>query len=128
MLISVRITYRHSDSPFDRVTSRRSVIGAELLARSPVVNDLLRMWMSEPAMVVRRMSREQLFLFAVAIAVGGAALATTFKVSDAVGALLAGYGGAALGLYGPGQPVGWIASVIGAIIVLWIYGMVTKKG
>ncbi|HPK32565.1 MAG: GlsB/YeaQ/YmgE family stress response membrane protein [Ottowia sp.] len=45
-----------------------------------------------------------------------------------VGALLAGYGGAALGLYGPGQPVGWIASVIGAIIVLWIYGMVTKKG
>ncbi|MCA9649688.1 MAG: tetratricopeptide repeat protein [Myxococcales bacterium] len=31
-----------------------SVIGAELLARSPVVNDLLRMWMSEPAMVVRR--------------------------------------------------------------------------
>ncbi|WP_298430590.1 GlsB/YeaQ/YmgE family stress response membrane protein [Ottowia sp.] len=45
-----------------------------------------------------------------------------------VGALLAGYGGAALGLYGPGQPAGWIASVIGAIIVLWIYGMVTKKG
>ena len=45
-----------------------------------------------------------------------------------VGALLAGYGGAALGLYGPGQPVGWIASVIGAIIVLWIYGMVSKKG
>ena len=45
-----------------------------------------------------------------------------------VGALLAGYGGAALGLYGPGQPVGLIASVIGAIIVLWIYGMVTKKG
>lgn len=45
-----------------------------------------------------------------------------------VGALLAGYGGAALGLYGPGQPAGWIASVFGAIIVLWIYGMVTKKG
>ena len=42
------------------------------------------------APLVRRMSREQLFLFAVAIAVGGAALATTFKVSDAVGALLAG--------------------------------------
>ncbi|HRN74672.1 GlsB/YeaQ/YmgE family stress response membrane protein [Ottowia sp.] len=44
-----------------------------------------------------------------------------------VGALLAGYGGAALGLYGPGTAPGWIASVIGAIIVLWIYGMVTKK-
>jgi hypothetical protein len=28
--------------------------GAELLTRSAVVADLLRMWMSEPAMVVRR--------------------------------------------------------------------------
>ncbi len=44
-----------------------------------------------------------------------------------VGALLASYGGGLLGLYPPGSPVGWIASVIGAIIVLWIYGMVTKK-
>ena len=44
-----------------------------------------------------------------------------------VGALLASYGGGMLGLYPPGSPVGWIASVIGAIIVLWIYGMVTKK-
>lgn len=40
--------------------------------------------------LVRRMSREQLFLFAVAVAVGGASLATAFRVSDAVGALLAG--------------------------------------
>ena len=45
-----------------------------------------------------------------------------------VGSLVASYGGAALGLYPAGSPVGWIASVIGAIIVLWIYGMVTKKG
>jgi uncharacterized membrane protein YeaQ/YmgE (transglycosylase-associated protein family) len=44
-----------------------------------------------------------------------------------VGALLAGYGGAALGLYGPGSAPGWIASVIGAIIVLFLYGMITKK-
>ena len=44
-----------------------------------------------------------------------------------VGALLASYGGGMLGLYPPGSPVGWIASVIGAIVVLWIYGMVTKK-
>ncbi len=42
------------------------------------------------APVVRRMSREQLFLFAIAVAVGGAALAELFEVSDAVGALLAG--------------------------------------
>lgn len=40
--------------------------------------------------VVARLSREQLFLFAVAVAVGGAVLAETAGVSDAVGALLAG--------------------------------------
>ena len=44
-----------------------------------------------------------------------------------VGALLAGYGGAALGLYAEGTPAGWIASVVGALIVLFIYGLVTKK-
>lgn len=45
-----------------------------------------------------------------------------------VGALVASYGGAALGLYAAGTPVGWIASIIGAIIVLFIYGLVTKRG
>lgn len=45
-----------------------------------------------------------------------------------VGALAAGWGGSLLGLYGPGSAPGWIASVVGAIVVLWIYGMVTKKG
>jgi uncharacterized membrane protein YeaQ/YmgE (transglycosylase-associated protein family) len=39
------------------------------------------------------------------------------------GSLLAQYGGAALGLYQPGQPAGWIASVIGAIILLVVVGM-----
>jgi uncharacterized membrane protein YeaQ/YmgE (transglycosylase-associated protein family) len=43
-----------------------------------------------------------------------------------VGALVATYGGQALGLYQEGHPAGWIASVVGAIIVLWIYGMVKK--
>ena len=45
-----------------------------------------------------------------------------------VGSLVASYGGAAVGLYVPGTPAGWIASVVGAILVLWIYGMVSKKG
>ena len=45
-----------------------------------------------------------------------------------VGALLASYGGAALGLYTAGAPVGWNASILGAIVVPFIYGMVTKKG
>ena len=44
-----------------------------------------------------------------------------------VAALLAGWGGGMLGLYAPGAPAGWIASVVGAIIVLFIYGLVTKK-
>jgi len=44
-----------------------------------------------------------------------------------VGAVVAGFLGRALGWYGEGEPVGWIASVVGALIVLFIYGMVAKK-
>lgn len=44
------------------------------------------------------------------------------------GSIVAGYLGAALGFYTAGQGAGWIGSIIGAIIVLFIYGMVTKKG
>ena len=36
------------------------------------------------------------------------------------GSLLAGFAGKALGWYAEGQPVGFIASVIGAIILLFI--------
>ena len=43
------------------------------------------------------------------------------------GAFLAGYLGAALGFYQQCEPVGFIASVIGAIILLVIYGFVKKK-
>ncbi|RZI73873.1 MAG: GlsB/YeaQ/YmgE family stress response membrane protein [Rubrivivax sp.] len=43
------------------------------------------------------------------------------------GAFLAGYLGAALGFYQQGEPVGFIASVIGAIILLVIYGFFKKK-
>ena len=45
-----------------------------------------------------------------------------------VGSLVAGFIGQALGLYEEGAPVGFIASVIGAILVLWIYGKVRGKG
>lgn len=44
-----------------------------------------------------------------------------------VGALLAGFLGQALGLYGPDQPAGIIASVIGALIVLFIYNRVARR-
>lgn len=43
------------------------------------------------------------------------------------GSLIAGYVGRALGWYQAGQGAGWIASVIGAIILLLIYGMVTRR-
>ncbi|GAA5236166.1 GlsB/YeaQ/YmgE family stress response membrane protein [Verticiella sediminum] len=44
-----------------------------------------------------------------------------------VGALIAGYLGQALGWYGPGEAPGWIASIVGAIIVLGIVGLIRKR-
>ncbi len=42
------------------------------------------------------------------------------------GSVLAGFLGQAMGWYPPGAPAGWIASVIGAIILLAIYGAVRR--
>jgi len=43
------------------------------------------------------------------------------------GALLATYGGQAVGIYDAGEAAGFIGAVIGAVILLVIYGMVTRK-
>ena len=43
------------------------------------------------------------------------------------GAFLAGYAGTALGLYQAGQPVGFLASVIGAVVLLLVYSLVKSK-
>ena len=43
------------------------------------------------------------------------------------GALLAWFIGGAVGWYAPGEPAGFIASVIGAIVLLVLYGMLRKK-
>ncbi|MCK9508844.1 MAG: GlsB/YeaQ/YmgE family stress response membrane protein [Pigmentiphaga sp.] len=43
------------------------------------------------------------------------------------GSLLANWAGTAMGWYQPGEAAGWIASIIGAIILLAIWGMVTRK-
>ena len=43
------------------------------------------------------------------------------------GSLLATYGGQALGLYQAGEAAGFIGSLIGAIILLVIYGLVTRN-
>jgi uncharacterized membrane protein YeaQ/YmgE (transglycosylase-associated protein family) len=44
-----------------------------------------------------------------------------------VGSFVATYLGSAMGWYQPGQTAGWIASVVGAVILLFIYGMVRDK-
>ena len=43
------------------------------------------------------------------------------------GAFLAGFLGRAMGWYGEGDPVGFIASVIGAILLLLIYRMIAGR-
>ena len=44
-----------------------------------------------------------------------------------VGAFLATWLGQALGWYGPGQGAGFIGAIVGAIIVLFIWGMISKS-
>lgn len=44
-----------------------------------------------------------------------------------VGAVVAGYIGQAMGLYTEGQPAGWVMSFLGAILLLFIYRLATRK-
>ena len=44
-----------------------------------------------------------------------------------LGSVVATWVGQAVGFYPPGSGAGFIASVIGAIVLLWIYGMIRKK-
>ena len=44
-----------------------------------------------------------------------------------VGAFVASYLGQFLGLYAPGEGAGFIGAVVGAVIVLFVYGMITKN-
>ncbi|HMN22052.1 MAG TPA: GlsB/YeaQ/YmgE family stress response membrane protein [Ottowia sp.] len=43
------------------------------------------------------------------------------------GSIVASYAGVALGLYVPGATAGWVASVVGAIVLLFLYGLVARK-
>lgn len=43
------------------------------------------------------------------------------------GSFLAGYLGQAMGLYTTGEPAGWIASVIGAVLLLVIVSLVRGR-
>jgi uncharacterized membrane protein YeaQ/YmgE (transglycosylase-associated protein family) len=44
------------------------------------------------------------------------------------GSFLANMVGAALGIYKQGDTAGWIASVLGAVVLLVNYGFIKKKG
>jgi uncharacterized membrane protein YeaQ/YmgE (transglycosylase-associated protein family) len=44
-----------------------------------------------------------------------------------VGAFVASWLGQSLGLYGPGEGAGFIGAIVGAVIVLAVWGMVAKK-
>lgn len=44
------------------------------------------------------------------------------------GSFLAGFAGKAMGWYVEGEPVGWIASVIGAALLLFIVGRLKGPG
>lgn len=44
-----------------------------------------------------------------------------------VGALVGGFLGRALGLYGPNEPAGFVGALVGAILVLLIYRMATGR-
>ncbi len=48
-------------------------------------------------------------------------------VIGVVGAMLAGFLGRALGWYNEGEPVGFIASVVGAILLLLLYRLITGR-
>ena len=43
------------------------------------------------------------------------------------GALLAGFVGQALHFYAPGQPAGWIAATLGAVVILLLYRLVARR-
>ena len=43
------------------------------------------------------------------------------------GSAVANFIGSAAGWYTPGAAAGWIASIVGALIVLFVYGMIAGK-
>ena len=51
----------------------------------------------------------------------------TTALLGVAGSFLASYVGMAMGWYAQGDTVGWIASVLGAVVLLVIYGLVKSK-
>lgn len=49
------------------------------------------------------------------------------SILGVAGSFVASYAGAALGLYKQGDAAGWIASIVGAMVLLFIYSLVKSK-
>jgi uncharacterized membrane protein YeaQ/YmgE (transglycosylase-associated protein family) len=43
-----------------------------------------------------------------------------------IGAVLGGFLGRSLGLYGPGEPAGFLMATLGAVVLLFIYRMLRR--
>ena len=45
-----------------------------------------------------------------------------------LGAVVGGWIGRSLGIYGPGEPAGFIVATVGAIVLLTVYRFATRRG
>jgi uncharacterized membrane protein YeaQ/YmgE (transglycosylase-associated protein family) len=43
------------------------------------------------------------------------------------GAVVGGWLGRVFGFYGPGEPAGFIMALVGAVVLLWIYRLATRR-
>jgi uncharacterized membrane protein YeaQ/YmgE (transglycosylase-associated protein family) len=54
---------------------------------------------------------------------GGFIITTVLGI---VGAVIGGFRGRTLGLYGPGEPAGFLMATLGAVVLLFIYRMIRR--
>ncbi|HEY9462992.1 MAG TPA: GlsB/YeaQ/YmgE family stress response membrane protein, partial [Vicinamibacterales bacterium] len=54
---------------------------------------------------------------------GGFIITTVLGI---VGAVIGGFLGRTLGLYGPGEPAGFLMATLGAVVLLFIYRMIRR--
>ena len=54
---------------------------------------------------------------------GGMIITTLLGI---VGAVMGGFLGRSLGLYGPGEPAGFLMATLGAVVLLFIYRMLRR--
>jgi uncharacterized membrane protein YeaQ/YmgE (transglycosylase-associated protein family) len=55
---------------------------------------------------------------------GGLIITTLLGI---VGAVIGGFAGRSLGLYGPNEPAGFLMATLGAVVLLFIYRMMRRR-